>query len=120
MPKYINADQFLADESEAFMNAQVKLARAGKNITYQINEVVHQKIQRLIADAPDEDVEPVVYCKDCIKHNIDTGDFKEEKAGKNTFFWKDEACPFIPYRGKAQEHEFDYQYCVYGKRMENC
>ena len=108
MPKYINADQFLADESEAFMNAQIKLARSSKNITYQINEVVHQKIQRLIADAPEEDVEPVVYCKDCTKHNKALGDV----------LWKEQACPLVKFRGKAQGHEFDYQYCVYGKRKE--
>lgn len=61
----------------------------------------------------------VVYCKDCIKHNRDIGDFKGEQDGKNRFYWKDEACPLVPYRGKAQGHEFDYQYCVYGKEKSN-
>lgn len=71
----------------------------------------------LIAD-PINDLPDVVYCKDCEKHNRDIGDFKEEKSGNNTFYWKDEACPLVRYRGKAQGHEFDYQFCVYGRRKE--
>ena len=45
----------------------------------------------------------IVYCKDCKKHNVEFG-------------YADEICPLISIRGKAKEHEFDYQYCVYGKR----
>lgn len=114
MAKYINADQFLADESEAFMKAQIQLARSSKDITYKINEVVHQKIQRLIADAPDEAVTEVVFCKDCVKHNIALYDLKDKNDG--SMYGKDEACPLVRHRGKAQGHEFDYQYCSCGRR----
>lgn len=41
----------------------------------------------------------VIWCKDCRKHNS-------------------EECPLVAYRGKAQGHEFDYQYCVFGERKE--
>ena len=56
----------------------------------------------------------IVFCKDCAKHNKDIGDFDD--AGE--FIWKDRACPLIHCRGKAQGHEFDYQFCVYGKHKE--
>ena len=46
-----------------------------------------------------DDAERIVRCKDCRKHNSET-------------------CPLVAYRGKAQGHEFDYQYCVFGKRKE--
>ena len=55
--------------------------------------------------------EMVVYCKDCTKHN--------KKVGFDENFhtvWKEDACPLASWRGKAQGHEFDYQFCAYGKR----
>ena len=57
----------------------------------------------------------IIYCKDCRKYNIGIGDFEETEQGRH-WYWKDEACPLVPYRGKAQGHEFDYQYCIFGKR----
>lgn len=69
-----------------------------------------------LVEDPANDLPDVVYCKDCEKHNRDIGDFKEEKQGKNTFYWKYEACPLVHWRGKAQGHGFDYQFCAYGKR----
>ena len=65
MPKYINVDQMLEDETEAYMKSQISLSRNGKTTTYMINEVVHKKIQQLLLDAPAEDVAPVIRCKDC-------------------------------------------------------
>ena len=50
--------------------------------------------------------EMIVYCKDCTKHNKD---YHESP-------YKDTACPLTAWRGKAKGHEFDYQFCVYGKR----
>ena len=53
----------------------------------------------------------IIYCKDCRKHN--------KKIGFDENFhtvWKEDACPLVSWRGKAQGHEFDYQFCVYGKR----
>ena len=57
----------------------------------------------------------IIYCKDCRKYNIGIGDFEETEQGRH-WYWKDEACPLVSYRGKAQGHEFDYQYCIFGKR----
>ena len=64
--RLIDADAFLADESEAYMNAQMKLAKenADKTIdaTRYINQLVHKKLLMLIADTPTIDI---VRCKDC-------------------------------------------------------
>ena len=60
----------------------------------------------------------IIFCKDCIKHNIALGEY-EERAGKRRWYYKGEACPLVEYRGKAHGHEFDYQYCAYGKRKGN-
>lgn len=49
----------------------------------------------------------VVFCKDCDRHNASIFD---EGVG--------EICPLVQYRGKAQGHEFDYQFCVYGRRKD--
>lgn len=51
--------------------------------------------------------ERVVRCKDCKKHN---------KEVCIDVPYKEDACPLVPWRGKAQGHEFDYQYCPYGER----
>ena len=55
----------------------------------------------------------IIYCKDCTKHN--------KKIGFDENFhtvWKEDACPLVSWRGKAQGHEFDYQFCAYAKRRE--
>lgn len=62
MPKYINADEMLSDESEAYMRAQTKISDIE---TYIINYLVHAKIQRRLHDAPAADVVEAVRCKDC-------------------------------------------------------
>lgn len=48
----------------------------------------------------------VCYCKDCRKHN---------KGVEDVRYYGD-ACPLVRYRGRAQGHEFDYQWCVYRER----
>ena len=53
----------------------------------------------------------IIYCKDCQKHNVRVG---YEVSFKTN--WRDDACPLADWRGKAQGHEFDYQYCVYAER----
>lgn len=56
MSRYIDADEFLTNESEAYMNAQIKLAKENADKTIDagryINLLVHKKIQMLIADTP--------------------------------------------------------------------
>lgn len=49
MPKYINADEMLKEESEAYMSAQANIADIE---TYVLNHLVHAKIIRLLHDAP--------------------------------------------------------------------
>jgi hypothetical protein len=53
----------------------------------------------------------IIYCKDCRKHNKKVG-FDENLHT----VWKEDACPLANWRGKAQGHEFDYQYCAFGER----
>ncbi len=60
----------------------------------------------------------IIYCKDCKKHNKGIGDIEEQPYGLRKHIMKDESCPLVSWRGKAQGHEFDYQFCVYGKRRE--
>lgn len=52
----------------------------------------------------------IVFCKDCARHNVDMRD--------SLYIEKAQECPLIHYRGKAQGHEFDYQFCAYGERAE--
>ena len=47
----------------------------------------------------------IVFCKDCTKHNKDYRDVS----------LKTDVCPLTLVRGKAQGHEFDYQFCAYGR-----
>ncbi len=47
----------------------------------------------------------IVRCKDCVKHN--------QSYGNNGAI---DSCPLVLYRGKAQGHEFDYQYCAFAER----
>lgn len=51
--RLIDADQFLADESEAYMSAQIQIHKT--ELLY-LNSLVHKKIQLLIKDAPTVDV----------------------------------------------------------------
>ena len=60
-PKYIDVDKLISDENEAYMSAQIKLERGGKNITALINRFTHEKLLRILADAPIEDAAPVVH-----------------------------------------------------------
>lgn len=50
----------------------------------------------------------IIYCKDCKKQNKH---YHESP-------YKDTVCPLTAWRGKAQGHEYDYQYCCYADRRE--
>jgi hypothetical protein len=66
---------------------------------------------RVVLDALPSAEPKIIYCKDCRKHN--------KKVGFDENFhtvWKEDACPLASWRGKAQGHEFDYQYCAFGER----
>ena len=61
--RLIDADRMAVDELAAFILAQAKTNNAANR---DINSIVHEKIQRLIADTPTvEDAVQVVHCKDC-------------------------------------------------------
>ena len=61
-----------------------------------------EALQNLPSAEPD-----IIYCKDCKRHNISVEDTWDQYKK-----W----CPLVAYRGKAQGHEFDYQFCVCGER----
>ena len=52
----------------------------------------------------------IIHCKDCERHNVAVKDWYDDHEKK--------VCPLVEHRGKAQGHEFDYQFCVYGERKE--
>lgn len=104
MSRYIDADEFLENESEAYMRAQVNLAKehADKTIdpTRYVNEVVHKKIQMLISEAPTADVVEVVRCKDCI-HN--------DQCKHRVVMWVEDP---------INTWHKDIDFCSYGERKE--
>ena len=57
----------------------------------------------------------IIRCKYCKKHNLGIGDYIMEGKEK-VWIWKPDACPLIQFRGYAEGHEFDYQYCCYGEK----
>lgn len=54
----------------------------------------------------------IIRCKDCRKHNFAHG------YADGTYVGIKDCCPLIEIRGKAQGHEFDYQFCAYAERRE--
>lgn len=81
-------------------------------------EEAHETVEELVSIVKDLLSVDIVYCKDCKKHNIGIGDFLGDADGNRHWYWKDEACPLVEYRGKAKGHEFDYQYCCCGKEKD--
>ena len=66
------------------------------------------RFNRVIREALKDAQPEIIYCKDCVKHNIGVDDTP----------YKSYVCPLVRFRGKAQGHEFDYQYCAYGEAKE--
>lgn len=79
MARLIDADLMAAEETGAFISAQAQITDTATRL---VNEVVHKKIQMLLADAPTVEIarptrsqfkrmavqlgyEKVVHCKDC-------------------------------------------------------
>lgn len=56
MPKYIDADELLKEEIEAYINAQTKITAVE---AYLLNHLIHAKIQQLLCDAPAADVQEI-------------------------------------------------------------
>lgn len=94
-----------------------------------MDELISKEIVRRIINSPRNkeqmlrmlesisSAEPqIIYCKDCVKHNKRIGDYVEKSDGTYDWIWKDQACPLAEFRGVAQGHEFDYQFCAYGER----
>ena len=92
MAKYINADEMIADENEAYLSAQCKIT---DKVTRDINFIVHTKLQRLLTDAPAADVpernvgkwekygEDMQVCSACHKYWIWAGEMYDFKYCPN-------------------------------------
>ena len=89
------------------------IERFDGSLAYSTNsKEICQYIADLLKELKERRKEPeVVFCKDCRKHNVKVG-FDENFHT----VWKEDACPLVDWRGKAKEHEFDYQYCAFAER----
>ena len=72
-----------------------------------LDEDMIYRIQLGLKRLPSAEPE-IIRCKDCKRHNLSVEDTWDNPSLK----W----CPLVAYRGKAQGHEFDYQYCVCAER----
>ena len=98
--RLIDADKMAVDELAAFIYAQ---AKTNNVINRDINSIVHEKIQRLIADTPTvEDAVQVVRCKDCVH-------FEDAKVNAKGFL----ICP------STDMDIWDECYCAHGERTDN-
>ena len=98
--RLIDADQMALDESEAYMAAQVQIQ---DNVLRGINEIVHRKIQMLLADTPAVDAVPVVHGR-WIEQEDPCGDpYYICSACKDDFY--------IEMTGAVEKDLFLYSYC---------
>lgn len=98
--RLIDADKMATDELAAFIFAQAMTTDAANR---DINNIVHAKIQQLIADTPTvENVEQVVRCKDCLH-------FEGATANAKGFL----ICP------NTGMDIWDECYCAHGERTDN-
>ena len=71
---------------------------------------VAKDIARIVGNEQDMRVirPEIIYCKDCKKQNRH---YHESP-------YKDTVCPLTAWRGTAQGHEYDYQFCCFAERRE--
>ena len=89
-----------------------ELVVVGEENSKMVENYLNRVIEKIKCLPPAQS--EIIYCKDCAKHNI--GSYEVHPDGSSTWTWKDSACPLVSWRGKAQGHEYDYQYCVYAGR----
>lgn len=98
--RLIDADKMATDELATFIYAQ---AKTNNVINRDINSIVHEKIQRLIADTPTvENAVQVVRCKDCVH-------FEYARFNEKGFL----ICP------DTGMDIWDECYCAHGERTDN-
>ena len=94
----------LIDGAELFIKAcNEQNAKVEFPDGYYESGITIQRLAELLDAQPEIQI---VYCRDCAKRN----------NGVNDVIYLSDVCPMVGFRGKPQGHEFDYQYCVYGKR----
>lgn len=114
MARLIDADLMAAEETGAFISAQAQITDTATRL---VNEVVHKKIQMLLADAPTAEIarptrsqfkrmavqlgyEQIVHCKDC----------RHWTQGKNCTY-----CDFVSGLWDPGENDF----CSCGRRKDD-
>lgn len=101
--RLIDADQMAADESEAYMSAQVQIT---DDLKWLVNFAAHSKIQKLIVDTPTVDAVPVVRCKDCKW-------FADNNDGEWFGCWLFQTIQIIPEDAPKPD-----DFCSYGERKD--
>lgn len=112
-----------AEETGAFIAAQVQITDTATRL---VNEVVHKKIQMLLADAPTVDIdrptrsqfkrmavqlgyEPVIRCKDCVHWQKFNDDLR-----------RDGMCEaLLNFHGAERNMTNEDFFCSYGERKNN-
>jgi hypothetical protein len=80
----------------------------GRAVHIGVEEAV-RRIEQLPSAQP-----KIIYCKDCVKHNKGHGYYYD-----GTVIGIKDCCPLVEIRGRAQGHEFDYQFCAYAERRQD-
>ena len=104
MGRYDAASGYTRSGNESIRTESAKKCEKCATVHRQLAEWLRELQER--RKAPE-----IIYCKDCQKHNVRVG---YEVSFKTN--WRDDACPLADWRGKAQGHEYDYQYCAYAER----
>lgn len=96
--RLIDADKMATDELAAFISAQAKITDEALHL---VNSIVHEKIQRLIADTPtvknDDDDVVVGQCSECenevcLKWDVD-------RDGRTVY------CPYCGYSMEVEQQD---------------
>ena len=103
-----------ANCSETPNNSDTISRQQAIDALYSVDEYNSRSVKAIKQLPPAEP--DIIYCKDCLKHNKRIGDYVEKSDGTYDWIWKDKACPLAEFRGKAQGHEFDYQFCAFAER----
>ena len=104
----------LIDRQDAIEHCKKRLYESALNNVGVIaddifSEIADNRIEIWLNELPS--AEPVIYCKDCVRHNVSVEDWYNNYELK--------VCPLVAHRGKAIGHEFDYQFCVCAERRND-
>ena len=103
-------DALSADGDTISRKAAIGVLHEALDRVDQIADVpfgVYQNYRDKMNELPPTQSE-IIYCKDCKKQN----------RHYHQSPYKDTVCPLTAWRGTAQGHEYDYQFCCFAERRE--